>query len=77
MLTHGELLQRVWGPAHFGRSGAGRSITKNLRRKLGDGAENPAYIFNEPRVGYPMPKGEVQATCSRPLLLGVALMQNP
>ena len=50
VLTHAELLQRVWGPA--------RSVIKNLRRKLGDDADNPTYIANEPRVGYRMPKGE-------------------
>ena len=58
VLAHAELLQRVWGPAHSGRSGAVRSVVKNLRRKLGDDAGNPAYIRNEPRVGYRMPKGE-------------------
>ena len=57
VLAHAELLQRVWGPAHSGRTGAVRSVIKNLRRKLGDDAENPAYIFNEPRVGYRMAKG--------------------
>ena len=58
VLAHAELLQRVWGPAHSGRSGAVRSVIKNLRRKLGDDAGNPTYIFNQPRVGYRMPKGE-------------------
>ena len=41
VLTHTELLQRVWGPAHPGRTGAVRSVIKNLRRKLGDDANNP------------------------------------
>ena len=58
VLAHAELLQRVWGPAHSGRAGAVRSVIKNLRRKLGDDADNPTYIFNEPRVGYRMPKGK-------------------
>ena len=31
---------------------------KNLRRKLGDDAGSPKYIFTEPRVGYRMAKGE-------------------
>ena len=57
VMTHAELLQRVWGPAHSGRSGAVRSVIKNLRRKLGDAAADPTYIVNEPRVGYWMPKG--------------------
>ena len=37
----------------------GRTATvKNLRRKLGDDANDPRYIFTEPRVGYRMAKGE-------------------
>ena len=60
VLTHAELLQRVWGPAHSGRSGAVRSVVRHLRRKLDDDAERPRYIFNEPRVGYRMPKGAVE-----------------
>ena len=61
VLSHEELLQRVWGPAHSGRPGAVRSVIKNVRRKLGDDADNPTYIFNEPRVGYRMPKPEALA----------------
>ena len=37
-----------------------RSPVKSIRRKLGDDAKAPAYIFNEPRVGYRMPKGDPQ-----------------
>ena len=58
VLTHEQLLQRVWGPEHSGRPGAVRTFVKNLRRKLGDDADTPTYIFTEPRVGYRMPKGE-------------------
>ncbi len=61
VLAHCELLRRVWGPAHSGRTGAVRSVIKNLRRKLGDDADNPAYIFNEPRVGYRMARWETAA----------------
>ena len=35
-----------------------RTAISSLRRKLGDNAENPAYIFTELRVGYRMPKGD-------------------
>ena len=28
------------------------------RSTLGDGSDNPTYIFTEPRVGYRMPRGE-------------------
>ena len=56
VMTHAELLQRVWGPVHSGRTGAVRSVIKNLRHKLCDDANNPTYIANEPRVGYRMPR---------------------
>ena len=29
-----------------------RTVVRNLRRKLGDDANNPNHIFTEPRVGY-------------------------
>ena len=35
-------------------------MSSKLRRKLGDDADNPTYIFTEPRVGYRMPKREGQ-----------------
>ena len=37
-----------------------RTAISSRGRKLGDNAENPAYVFTEPRVGYRMPKGEKQ-----------------
>ena len=58
VLTHNHLLQRVWGPGNSGDSRPLRTAVKNLRRKLGDDASSPTYIFTEPRVGYRMAKGE-------------------
>ena len=59
VLTHGLLLQRVWGPERVGEGWLLRNVVKVLRRKLGDDAANPRYIFTEPRVGYRMAVGEV------------------
>ena len=58
VLTHGQLLQRVWGKGPDGDTGTVRTIVNRLRRKLGDDADDPAYIFTEPRVGYRMAKRE-------------------
>ena len=58
VLTHDHLLQRVWGLGSSGDSRPVRTAVKNLRRKLGDDAGSPKYIFTEPRVGYRMAKGE-------------------
>ena len=61
VLTHAQLLQRVWGKEPDGDSGLVRTIVNRLRRKLADDADNPAYILTQPRVGYRMPKGEEYA----------------
>ena len=57
-MTYDRLLQRVWGLRGSRDSRRVRSAAKQLRRKLGDDANNPIYILNEPRVGYRMTKGE-------------------
>ena len=35
-----------------------RTVISSLRRKLGDDADSPAYIFTEPRVGYRLAGGD-------------------
>ena len=57
VMTYDRLLQRVWGLRSSGDSRRVRTAAKQLRRKLGDDANNPTYILNEPRVGYRMEKG--------------------
>ena len=54
VLTHDQLLERVWGPEYSGDLQLLRAFVKSLRNKLGDNARNPSYIFTEPRVGYRM-----------------------
>ena len=61
VLTHGQLLLRVWGKGINGDTGLVRTIVNRLRRKLCDDADAPAYIFTEPRVGYRMAKGEEES----------------
>ncbi len=51
-LTYRHLLKTVWRTWSYDDTRSLRSTVKNLRRKLGDDANNPIYIFNEPRVGY-------------------------
>ena len=57
VMTYDRLLRRVWGLRSSGDSRRVRTAAKQLRRKLGDDANNPIYILNEPRVGYRMAKG--------------------
>ena len=58
VLTHDQLLRRVWGLTNSGDVRVIRTLVRRLRRKLNDNASNPTYIFAEPRVGYRMPKGQ-------------------
>ena len=65
VLAHQRLLERVWGVGEGGDVRAMRTIVNKLRRKLGDAAESPTYIFTEPRVGYWMPVGAGPETGNR------------
>ena len=58
VVPHDRLLRRVWSPGKPGNMRVLRTHLMRLRRKLGDDAANPTYIFAEPRVGYRMPKVE-------------------
>ena len=59
VLTHEQLLRLVWGPLYSTDTRIVRTYVKALRRKLGDDANSPAYIFTERRVGYRMAKQSI------------------
>jgi two-component system, OmpR family, KDP operon response regulator KdpE len=52
VLTHRQLLQEVWGPAHVERSNYLRVFMAGLRRKLEDDPARPKYLLTESGVGY-------------------------
>jgi len=57
VVPYASLLRQVWGNGNGnGDAAPVHDFAKKLRRKLGDDAANPAYIVNERRVGYRMPK---------------------
>ena len=56
VLIQDRLLQRVWGPEYLGEPQLLRSYVKSHRKKLGDDARNPTYIFTEHGIGYRMAK---------------------
>jgi len=58
VLTYEHLWKTVWGDKGGGDISPMRTITGKLRRKLGEDARNPTYIFTESRVGYRMARGE-------------------
>ena len=56
LVTFDTLLRRVWAKRENADAHLVRIFVKNLRRKLGDNAAKPAYIFNRRGVGYRMAK---------------------
>ena len=54
VVTHEDLLRRVWGRHNAGHSNLLRAYVKKLRQKLGDDAASPTYISSVRRVGYRM-----------------------
>ena len=57
-VTYEELLHRIWGLESSSDRRTLRSTVKSIRRKLGDEARNPTYLFNETKVGYRMGTAE-------------------
>ncbi len=60
MVPHDLLLRWAWSQGKPGILRVLHTHLMKLRRKLGDDASNPKYIFAEPRVGYRMPEGETE-----------------
>ena len=55
VVAYDVFLRDVWNDSDTAGPNAVRSSMKKLRRKLGDDAVRPTYIFNEFGVGYRMP----------------------
>ena len=53
-MTYETLLRRVWNGRDSADANLVRIFVRTLRRKLGDDAANPVWIFNERGVGYRM-----------------------
>lgn len=52
VLTHRQLLQRVWGPEYGDEAEYLRVYVQRLRRKIEPEPANPHYLLTEPGVGY-------------------------
>ena len=61
VVEHGQLLRRRGSTGKAGNVRSLRTHIRRLRRKLGDDASAPSYIFVEPRVGYRMPASETRS----------------
>ncbi|MBE3560921.1 MAG: response regulator transcription factor [Ktedonobacteraceae bacterium] len=55
VLTHKELLQRVWGADYSGENTYLRTFIRHLRRKLEPDPSQPRFLLNELGVGYYVP----------------------
>ena len=58
VLTCERLLKRVWGKKGRGDLRPMGAVVSRLCRRQGNGADHPAYVFTEPRVGYWVLGGE-------------------
>ena len=56
VVTSESLLRQVWNARDSADTEPVRAFVKKLRKKLGDDASNPAYIFTERGAGYRMPR---------------------
>ena len=54
VVTYETLLRRVWSGRDSANAHLARIFVRTLRRKLGEDAANPTWIFNERGVGYRM-----------------------
>jgi two-component system KDP operon response regulator KdpE len=52
VLTHRQLLQRVWGPEYGDEAEYLRVYVQRLRRKIEPEPASPQYLLTEPGVGY-------------------------
>lgn len=52
VLSHQQLLERVWGPEYAREAHYLKVFVRRLRQKLGDDAERPTYIQTEWGIGY-------------------------
>src|SRR5947207_14448072 len=62
VLTHRELLQRVWGPDYTGENTYLRTFIRHLRRKLEPDPSQPRFLLNELGVGYHVPPADTDTS---------------
>ncbi len=60
VLTHTELLQRVWGPDYRSENTYLRTFIRHLRRKLEPDPTQPRFLKNQLGVGYFVPQPDAE-----------------
>ena len=51
-LSHGELLEAIWGPGYRHEVAYLRVLIRRLRKKIEPDPDHPRYIVSEPALGY-------------------------
>ncbi len=52
LVTHQQLLKKIWGDYHLNDTHYLRVLVSQLRKKLEDDVNQPSYIVTEPGIGY-------------------------
>ena len=65
VLTFDVLIRQVWGEYGYANHKLVRSLVKSLRRKIGDDAKAPDYIYNVRGVGYRMARSNDHKAASQ------------
>jgi two-component system KDP operon response regulator KdpE len=58
VITHRELLQKIWGPEYGDEREYLRVFISQIRKKVEADPASPVYILTEPRIGYRFAIGE-------------------
>ncbi|MCS7002209.1 MAG: response regulator transcription factor [Dehalococcoidia bacterium] len=58
VVTHRQLLERVWGPQYLDESNSLRTFIKQLRKKIEPQPHQPKHIITIPSVGYRLDDGQ-------------------
>ncbi|MDQ7037520.1 MAG: response regulator transcription factor [Anaerolineae bacterium] len=66
VLSHNQLLHRVWGNEYNNESDYVHTYVSRLRRKLEHDTSNPQYIITEPGIGYRFQADDSRAIVNPP-----------
>lgn len=64
VVTHKQLLARVWGPDYTMESGYLRTYIKQLRKKVELDSRRPVFICTEPGIGYMLRLADTTVVCT-------------
>jgi len=58
VVTHRQILEEVWGPAHGGDTQYLRVYINHVRQKIEADPEDPKIVITEPGIGYRVATGD-------------------